>query len=262
MQALKGAGSADGGGVSARTEHEWPLGGGSARPAPDLARLAEVALGRRAAEIATKAPLLPLFTTTVVRTTIPLAFPDSTMALASIDVGQVRTAHGPRRRVAVCELEVELEAGAPARLFELAQALVADLPLRIEPRSKAERGYGLVAPQPRAPARAEPLAFAIASTPGEAFAAIVANCTRQIERNADGALRDDDAEWIHQMRIGARRLRSALGLARSLAVPEELVPLVEELRWLASVLAPARDLDVFVAETLPRMRDAGTKATR
>ena len=58
------------------------------------------------------------------------------------------------------------------------------------------------------------------------------------------------------MRIGARRLRSALSLARGLAPDAALAPIVAEVKWLARALGPARDLDVFALETLPSLRQA------
>src|SRR5262249_40350159 len=69
--------------------------------------------------------------------------------------------------------------------------------------------------------------------------------------NAPGLLADDDVEWVHQMRIGTRRLRSCLRLVTRLAPSGELRRLVGDVKWLAQTLGVARDWDVFVGETLP-----------
>ena len=48
--------------------------------------------------------------------------------------------------------------------------------------------------------------------PTEALAGIARECLHQIAANAPGLVADDDPEWIHQMRVGTRRLRSCLSL--------------------------------------------------
>ena len=58
------------------------------------------------------------------------------------------------------------------------------------------------------------------------------------------------------MRIGVRRLRACLSLARKGMATARVEPLRVELRWLAQTLGPARDLDVFATSTLPAVRDA------
>jgi CHAD domain-containing protein len=55
------------------------------------------------------------------------------------------------------------------------------------------------------------------------------------------------------MRVGARRLRSALRLFDAWLPPRVAHPLSSELRWLAGELGRARDLDVFQVETLAPM---------
>ena len=250
VQTVKGpARDASGGGLAARSEFEWPVRANRI----DLAPLAKTPWRRLFAKARRKSGFMPVFTTDIRRTTIPVAFADSTLALACIDAGEIRTG---KRRAPLCELEIELEAGAAARLFELAQALAADVPLTIELRSKAERGHALAHPSRRAPARAADVELPRRAPAGAALAAIVRNCVRQIEGNAEGLIAGIDPEWVHQMRIGARRLRSALALARGRAPDAALAPVVAEIKWLARALGPARDLDVFALETLPALRAA------
>jgi polyphosphate kinase 2 (PPK2 family) len=74
---------------------------------------------------------------------------------------------------------------------------------------------------------------------------------RQVAANAPGLVTDDDPEWVHQMRVGTRRLRSCLSLMKRFAAEAELEPLVAEVKWLAALLGDARDWDVFATETLP-----------
>jgi triphosphatase len=52
------------------------------------------------------------------------------------------------------------------------------------------------------------------------------------------------------LRVGMRRLRSLLRLVERVAGKETVDPLVVELRWLSTLLGPARDWDVFGTQTL------------
>ena len=253
VQTIKGpaeVGSA--GGMSARAEFEWPVTG----PNPDPLRFATTPF-RRALGKAEKRGIRPRFTTDVTRTATPLTFPDSTMAVLCIDVGEVRTEDGlPVLRDPIHEIELELEAGNVARLFELAHTLAASVPLAFEPASKAERGHALRHPHAAAPLHASDADLPGKARAGDAFAAIIRACLAQIEGNAHGVRTDDDPEWIHQMRIGVRRLRACLSLARKAMAAARIEPLRVELRWLAQALGTARDLDVFATSTLPAVRDA------
>jgi CHAD domain-containing protein len=68
------------------------------------------------------------------------------------------------------------------------------------------------------------------------------------EANAQGIRPGADAEHLHDARVALRRLRSLLGQLKGLLAAETRLPLVDELRWLASVLGPARDLDTLLLE--------------
>ena len=260
-QTIKGPPDArSGGGLVARPEYEWPLAAGATRASPppiDRARFADTPW-RRKLDKAARDGLAPMFSTVFDRSSVPLVFADSTMATLAVDAGEIRGT-GPRpRREALCEIEIELESGHAHHLFDLAHALAADVPLAIETRSKAARGYALVAPVAPAPvpARAVDAPLERDDAAGVALAAILRSCSRQIEANADGLLADDDPEWIHQMRIATRRLRACLSLLRDLAPAAALDPVVDDTRWLARALATARDLDVMAVATLPAIRRA------
>lgn len=71
----------------------------------------------------------------------------------------------------------------------------------------------------------------------------------QVERitAADPAVRRDEPDAIHSMRVGTRRLRSVLVTFRSLLDRSATEPLRQELAWLAEVLGIARDAEVLHA---------------
>src|SRR5262245_59919815 len=106
-----------------------------------------------------------------------------------------------------------------------------------------------------------------AMTPVEAFRAVCAACVQHIEGNRHGALAGADPEYLHQIRVALRRMRTALEVFAD-AVPKEAAsPLRDELRWLARALGRARDWDVFIAATLKpalsqRPRRRGLRALR
>ena len=259
IQTVKGPQDArSGGALAARPEYEWPLSGARRMPAIDTARLATTPWRRKLLK-ATRHDLTPMFATDVTRTELAITLGGDTNATLAIDVGEIR-AIGVVRRIGVCEIEIELVSGRIDPLFALARNLAADLPLALEPASKAARGVRLIADATPRPEHAENAEFADHATAGDALASIVRACVRQIERNAEGLVADDDLEWIHQMRIGTRRLRACLGLMRDYAAGEMYVQLIEDTRWLARVLGPARDLDVLAVETLPAVR-AGARGS-
>jgi triphosphatase len=104
--------------------------------------------------------------------------------------------------------------------------------------------------KPRA-AKAKPLALSPGMSVEQAFQAIAANCLTHIQHNAQGVAIAHDVESLHQMRVGMRRLRSALGMFKKLLrLPEVLQ---HELDWLARELGDARDWDVLSGTTLPAL---------
>jgi triphosphatase len=244
-------------GLTARIEFEWPVAG----PRLDTLRFV-VTPFRRALGRAERGGLVRQFTTEVARTTIPLTFADSTMALLCIDLGEVHAdVGGKRMRAPIHEIELELEAGDPTRLYEFAYTLAVDVPLALQPQSKAERGYALRHPRAAAPLRAEDAPLPSRASAAEGFAAIIRSCLKQIEGNAVGMTREVDPEWLHQMRIGVRRLRACLALAARSMAPARIEPLRVEMRWLAQALGMARDCDVFTLETLPAFSAAVTRGS-
>ncbi len=83
----------------------------------------------------------------------------------------------------------------------------------------------------------------------QGFAQIARNCLAHMRANEAGVQASEQAEYIHQMRVGLRRLRSALSLFKPwITLPPELV---EELAWLGQALGAARDAEVLAGTTLP-----------
>lgn len=92
-------------------------------------------------------------------------------------------------------------------------------------------------------------------TAGQAFLRIAAVALAQVHANEHGVIYSKDPEYLHQMRVGIRRLRSAFSLFRDV-LGDAAAPQAAALRAIAGDLGTARDWDVFVTETLPVLRPA------
>lgn len=186
----------------------------------------------------------PVFTTDIRRTQRTIRHADATIAFA-LDHGAIRAGD---RHETVCEIELELHAGAPQALFDLARCLDAQVPLRLGVQSKAERGYRLIVGHSAGAAKAEPIMLDRAGDVGEAFRAIAHACLRQFRLNETVLLLGGEAEPLHQARVALRRLRSAFSLYRGLLRDDAHAALFRaELRWLALELGKVRNLDVLIA---------------
>ena len=242
VQTLKSGGAVQGG-MHVREEQEWPV----ARPAPDLSRLKPQVLGLAWHDIAPQ--LVPVFSTTFQRSLWQITYQGSEIE-AALDQGFV---HAGERQEGILELELELKTGQPAMLYELALELATLVSLAPDPVSKAERGYRLFQGAPLIPVKAVAPQLLQTQTVEQAFVAIVWNCLDQLQRNQLGVVELNDPEFIHQMRVAIRRLRSALSLF-STAIPRaSWEAWSAELRWLATELGAARDWDVLDQALLPAL---------
>ncbi|HSD44914.1 MAG TPA: CHAD domain-containing protein [Burkholderiales bacterium] len=244
VQTLKGGGTAAAG-LHARDEIEWDLTGQTLNVGLlDDTRYAELFAKRKV-----RGRLQPVFTTEFERTLRTLALPDGTLAELALDRGVIRAGH---ETAPISEAEIELKGGDAARLFGLARAIARDVPVRLGHASKAERGYALGrgAPPPR---KARPVPLEATMTAGDALRRIAMACIAQMQSNEDGVRGGRDPEYLHQLRVGLRRLRSSLGLVALASSKEAVAPLAGELRWLGGALGPARDWDVFMTETFARL---------
>lgn len=223
------------GGLSARPEWEQPYSDTFDFSAIDDAAARKLLLRHQH-------NLAPLFSTRFRRETWAYSPDPDTRILIMIDTGEVLCGE---HRDPICEIELELAAGNPVDLLLLARQLAADLPLVPDDTSKAARGYRLFLELPLAPARAEPSGLSADLSPVEAFRLLAAACVRQWQANVGGAATSHDPEFIHQLRVAQRRLRSLIRLFAP-ALPETFVAhWVRLLRDNAGRLGDARDLDVL-----------------
>jgi triphosphatase len=230
----------------ARGEWEDPIGGPSPDPhAPESGRLLPAeTVGR----------LAPLFRTEVMRRTISLTPTRTTRIEAAIDEGVI-VAPGRDAGEAITEIELELKRGDVAALYDAALEVLAVAPVRIEQRSKPERGYRLVAPEPAAVAAVHAAAVDLdpALTGHQALQRIVRACLDQMQQN-EAAVLAGLPDGIHQMRVGLRRLRAVLAAFGPMLAKRQRRCMTAELRRLGGALGTARNLDVFLGELVAPAR--------
>lgn len=235
--------------LSLRGEWEVPV------PGPALVQAALQAAPpwqRLDPEGAVFAALQPCFATAFERTAWTVRRRDGSVIEVALDLGQITSG---QRSVPICELELELLAGAPTALFDLARHIalhIAVLPLAA---SKAQRGHALRDGTLDTPLRARPQPLGgdvawhhmVQPVLGEMFAQFTANLN---------ALRHcDDPELVHQARVGWRRFRGAVRLFKP-AVPAQALPSWQGLQPLLTALGELRDLDVACTQTLPALQNA------
>jgi CHAD domain-containing protein len=229
---LKLAPDAGGGSVLTREEVTFP---GQARKPPDAA----VALVRAYLR---GAPLEPVARLSTLRRRVALLDRDG-RELAEVVDDEVSVLDGRRVAARFREVEVELRQGGDQLLPPLLARLQEAGAARADPTPKHVRALGPAALQPPdvSASRLPPHATA-ADLVRNALAAAAA----LIFRNDPLIRLGGDPEYVHQARVGTRRLRSHLRTFRPLLEPEWTNGLRQELGWLADELGPVRDREVML----------------
>lgn len=126
-----------------------------------------------------------------------------------LDEGDVRSG---ARKLPVREVEVELLQGHAGDALKVARMWRSRWGLWLHTSGKATRGAQLVSGDAFAPPKsADALRFGRKPRAGEFTAAVLANCLQQVIANAGELAHGSPAdEHVHQLRVGLRRLRTAL----------------------------------------------------
>jgi inorganic triphosphatase YgiF len=233
VQTVKATGNS---GIFARDEWESEIADGT----PDLRLASGTALDPLIGG-KLRQRLKPMFETRVRRTVYPLKLNGSAI-LVALDHGTIKAGD---TSVPVSEIELELKDGDQAALFDAARQIAFALPARLGVRSKSDRGYDLAGGSEGHAVKFAPLVLTPGMPARDAFRRIAHACLRQIVGNAPAVL-TGDAEGLHQMRVGLRRLRAALSLFAALLDDPQITAIKAELKWLTGELGPARELEVLI----------------
>jgi triphosphatase len=112
------------------------------------------------------------------------------------------------------------------------------------------------------PRRARLVAAGPATDVAAARRAVLREALDQIVANVPGALTGRDPEYLHQLRVGTRRLRAALYAFRGTVRDADGRDLRRMLRELARVAGPARDWDVTTRRLPAQLRPAAERRRR
>lgn len=246
VQTLKRVGSA-GGGLFVRDEWEHDVPDAM----PDVSLIEDSRIRKSLARVNGTATLRPVFETDIRRTTWDLVDGETAVELV-LDVGEVRSPDGASEMI--CEVELELKSGDPKRIFDIALALNERIDCTVGHISKSDRGYALCNDAPHRATKAKPVVLTRRMTVWDGFLQICNGCLEQLRANEVVVREGQDPEGIHQARVAIRRLRAAFKVFRRVLPREDRCYFAEELRWLQRELGEARDLDVFILETIEPLR--------
>lgn len=251
LQTLKTRGESQAG-LHSRGEFETAAPGG----ALDLDALAALEGAAELIGALRDLELKPLFATEFRRTHLHVRLADGGRAELAFDAGEIRAGD---QVDPICEIEIELLEGSSGEVFAFARDLLQLAPLKLDNRSKAQRGFALLAPLAPEPARAHAPELDAAMPAQQACARLLGAALEQLESNEAGSIAADDPEFLHQARVALRRLRALLRLFSPLLTLAEIEALKPRLRALGQALGACRDWDVLCTETLPRVRSGMTR---
>lgn len=198
------------------------------------------------------AMLAPCFVTRFERTLWLVRRRDGSTVEVALDIGHIE-ADG--KQAPICELELELKAGEPAALFDLAHQIAEHVAVLPANQSKAERGFLLAQDALDRPQRARVSKLVLPLSRPELAQRVLREMFAQFSQNLDALRTSDDTEVVHQARVGWRRFRSGLRLfKRTLANAE--APARLDLQPLLAGLGTLRNLDVAALDTLPSLSNA------
>ncbi len=181
---------------------------------------------------------------------------DETLGSITLDhVARARRSGGDGGQGSYRELELELKEGAPDVLGDVRTALEDSLGVRPSADTKlalALEAAGVEVPEldesPFTPHTSDRLADVTVKNMGRQFARMV--------WYEPGARVGVDPEYIHDMRVATRRLRTALLVFSDVLPPGSHEVLQRELRWIGRWLGRVRDCDV----ELDRVRKMAAEA--
>ncbi|MGA1347873.1 MAG: CHAD domain-containing protein [Burkholderiaceae bacterium] len=160
------------------------------------------------------------------------------------------------RQLALRELEIESIKGSPLAVLEAAAGYIKRYQLWIDLRSKAQRGHMLFEDRAFAsPAKSGSIRLEPSANVDDALLAVFSDCRRQVMQNASQIAAEEGhgPEHVHQIRVGLRRLRTAMKLFGQRV--DAIAHWDAQARSLATELGASRDRDVLAESLWPRLRD-------
>jgi triphosphatase len=252
-------------GISAvhRQEHSVPLRVATAQqPILDLARHDSSDAGAALRDVLAQAgspELVERYAIAVVRLSCELRLPAAVVE-AALDIGDVKAGE---HVMPICELELEYKSGDSRELFALAKSWLDHGGLWLNTLAKSRRGSVLADGHDHGPPYKAEMPKLERELDGETMLrTILQSVLRQVLGNASELLSGSTSdEHVHQMRVGLRRLRTAL---------RELAPLSQGIdgEWEATLsvafarLGEVRDNEVVAKAVKPLLERAHAPKVR
>ena len=264
VQTLKSGGD----GMLARLEHNHTLDASATDKAhkdgtlmPDMSIYTDSEVADALADFdLQKQDLVRQYSTEVTRIT-RLIKKDGNVIEVAYDEGKVVHGTDSNKQMPIHELEFELLRGNIDFLLETAKTWCKRYKLCLSTVTKAERGGLLLADKTHADATKSDLSALTVNkkmSQPEFMRAVVLNCLQQILPNATAiASGSDDGNHVHQLRVGMRRLRTALKLFGDFSsnINPEWIPILKQT---FSLLGDYRDREILELKTQPMLEAEGS----
>ncbi len=229
-------------GLAERPEFNVPYAG----RVPDLTRLPDE-VAAELTRLVDGRPLVPLFSMRVTRRRWEIVTPGGDRVEMALDRG---AATAGSRRADIREVELELLSGDRRALFEVARLALAGIAFHFSTHAKSDLGYALLEGEigPAGPATAVDTHLDEDMSVEKALQLVLRSCAAQISANIAALRVSENPEGAHQLRVGLRRLRTALKIFASVMAPGAADMLAAEAQRLAAEVALTRDMDVLIDE--------------
>lgn len=217
---------------------------------PSLGAIRDKTWRRKVTKLVRPSELVAVFETTVERLSVRTTTPDGAVVEVALDRGTISAGS---RKEHVREIELELKAGAPGALLDVARDVISTGPFVPSRYNKAERGYRLAGSDGRealSATKSQPIEITSRTETSAAISQICGVTTRHVLHNWRVLWESDVPAAAHQMRVGLRRFRTALRLMDTTLDSADLERLSAAARKLGRDVGQVRNVHVLMSELI------------
>jgi CHAD domain-containing protein len=198
--------------------------------------------------------LLPMVDIVSQRTPLRVVNEDEkTTARLMIERNRFRAPDSGRNGTLACRLRLQPIRGYPEAFEQVRSLLVERLGLCAPQQSLADEAMRAAGHQPGAYSTKLDQQLDPDQRADLATKQILRDLLETLEANIDGARRNLDSEFLHDLRVATRRTRSALSQIKRVFPEGPVADFKQRFAWLQQVTGPVRDLDVYLLD-FPEMQ--------
>ncbi|QPC43401.1 CHAD domain-containing protein [Kaustia mangrovi] len=232
-----------------RDEYEIPL----EAPEPDLDHLTGLLPDALKSETGGTLDLQSIFVTRFTRRR-HMVSNGSAIAEAALDEGEIVSGE---HTLPIREMEIELKGADMAAYVGVCEDMLRRVGGTLIMEGKAARGYRLASGLDPQPTFSRKLAVEAGAVLPEAIRAMMRHNFQHFLDNVPAVEISGVPESIHQLRVGLRRLRSVITSFKPVLDTSEASDVLAAAKRLFGLAGAVRELDVFMAETLPAIARRG-----